>query len=85
MSVLLAAIILIAIIYYYSPPMGSKTWMKALVYPFSTNLLYKTLGTATSYANANRIYLTNQLNLITLCLIIVYNDLCYLLSLTAVV
>ncbi|CAM0905852.1 unnamed protein product [Alopecurus aequalis] len=29
---LIQAIILIAIIYYYSPPMGSKTWMKALLY-----------------------------------------------------
>lgn len=28
-----AAIILVAIIYYYSPPMGTKTWMKALLYP----------------------------------------------------
>jgi hypothetical protein len=50
MSVLLAAIILIAIIYYYSPPMGSKTWIKALVYPFSKNLLLKILGIATSNA-----------------------------------
>ncbi|KAG8080586.1 hypothetical protein GUJ93_ZPchr0007g6258 [Zizania palustris] len=29
---LIQAIILVAIIYYYSPPMGAKTWMKALVY-----------------------------------------------------
>ncbi|KAF7091855.1 hypothetical protein CFC21_094400 [Triticum aestivum] len=29
---LIQAIILIGIIYYYSPPMGSKTWMKALLY-----------------------------------------------------
>jgi mannose-P-dolichol utilization defect protein 1 len=29
---LIQAIILVAIIYYYSPPMGSKTWMKALLY-----------------------------------------------------
>ncbi|KAI4982873.1 hypothetical protein ZWY2020_023365 [Hordeum vulgare] len=28
---LIQAIILIGIIYYYSPPMGSKTWMKALL------------------------------------------------------
>ncbi|RLN35743.1 uncharacterized protein C2845_PM03G07240 [Panicum miliaceum] len=30
---LIQAIILVAIIYYYSPPMGTKTWMKALLYP----------------------------------------------------
>ncbi|CAN6218794.1 unnamed protein product [Urochloa humidicola] len=29
---LIQAIILVAIIYYYSPPMGTKTWMKALLY-----------------------------------------------------
>ncbi|XP_037453535.1 mannose-P-dolichol utilization defect 1 protein homolog 2-like [Triticum dicoccoides] len=29
---LIQAIILIGIIYYYSPPMGTKTWMKALIY-----------------------------------------------------
>jgi len=30
---LIQAIILVGIIYYYSPPMGTKTWMKALLYP----------------------------------------------------
>ncbi|CAL5072756.1 unnamed protein product [Urochloa decumbens] len=29
---LIQAIILVGIIYYYSPPMGTKTWMKALLY-----------------------------------------------------
>ncbi|MQM08487.1 hypothetical protein Taro_041345 [Colocasia esculenta] len=32
---LIQAIILVAIIYYYSHPLGSKTWMKALLYPFA--------------------------------------------------
>ncbi|CAA7410761.1 unnamed protein product [Spirodela intermedia] len=29
---LIQAIVLVAIIYYYSPPVGTKTWMKALLY-----------------------------------------------------
>jgi hypothetical protein len=35
-----AAIILVAIIYYYSPPMGTKTWMKALLYPSFSYCLF---------------------------------------------
>lgn len=29
----LAAIILVAIIYYYSQPVGGKAWIKPLLYP----------------------------------------------------
>ncbi|TVU39301.1 hypothetical protein EJB05_12714 [Eragrostis curvula] len=43
---LIQAIILVAIIYYYSPPMGTKTWMKALLPAFPKQWPYRYCGLA---------------------------------------